>query len=144
MARPGRNGRQRFAAVLAVNAEIAVQRPNAALAALHLGHAHQAGVGERHGISAVALHQPTHSFVLGAEVEIEADKPDVHQREHIVRVVPIALEQEQRLRHRSFAGQHDSGCLLAALHRPPCFGALTDSIFRGLRLCPKRAMFCLR
>jgi hypothetical protein len=91
----GYNQRERLAAILAVDAEVGVERPDAGFG-LELGHAYQTSVRECHRTFAIAAHEVTHVAVMGMEIKIGTQEANFHERKETRNIVASSLQQEQR------------------------------------------------
>lgn len=82
--------------MLAINAEIAVERPNGGRR-VFFGETHQTRIGKRHWQIGVTAHELAHGSVLIFELKIAAQETGLSKREKVIAIVPFAFEQEERL-----------------------------------------------
>ena len=79
-----------MATVLAIHAEVAVERPDYA-GGMNFRHANEAGIGEGHRSVGVAAHEGANGAVLGVEIEVAAEESRFDERENLFRFLSVAF-----------------------------------------------------
>ena len=95
----------RLATVLAIDVEIAIQRPDHT-DGVDFRHAHEAGIGEGQRSVGVAAQEIADGAVFGMQIEVAAKEAGFDEGKNLFRFLSVAFQQKARLGDRGVAGEH--------------------------------------